>query len=144
MSSKATYNISDLTRRFDITPRTIRFYESEKLLSPGRENNKRIYSERDLVRLKLILRGKRLGFSLAEIKTTMDLYDTQPNESAQLNFVLQTINTHKQELKQKQVDITNTLAEMNSVAKQVRNKLKAIETDNIESDHLKQGCGNLR
>ena len=75
MSSKATYSISDLARHFALTPRTIRFYEAEKLLSPRREKNKRVYSERDLVRLKLILRGKRLGFSLAEIKTTMQLYD---------------------------------------------------------------------
>ena len=128
MSSKATYSISDLARHFALTPRTIRFYEAEKLLSPRREKNKRVYSERDLVRLKLILRGKRLGFSLAEIKTTMQLYDTHPNESEQLKYVLRTIRAHKQELKQKQMDISNTLDEMDSVAKQVRRRLKEHST----------------
>ncbi len=128
MSSKATYSISDLARHFALTPRTIRFYEAEKLLSPRREKNKRVYSERDLVRLKLILRGKRLGFSLAEIKTTMQLYDTHPNESEQLKYVLRTIRAHKQELKQKQMDISNTLDEMDSVAKQVRRTLKEHST----------------
>ncbi len=127
MSLKTTYSISDLAGHFDITTRTIRFYEAEKLLSPRRENNKRVYGERDRVRLKLILRGKRLGFSLAEIKTTMELYDTHPNESAQLEFVLSTIQAHKRELKQKQVDIANTLDEMDSVARQVHRKLKELQ-----------------
>lgn len=126
MNGKATYSISDLSRHFDLTPRTIRFYEAEGLLNPIRENNKRIYHERDLVRLKLILRGKRLGFSLAEIKTTMELYDTQPTESAQLSFVLETIDSHRKELKQKQVDIENTLAEMDAVAEQIQQKLDSI------------------
>ncbi len=127
MKNKPAYTISDLAKHFDLTPRTIRFYEAEGLLKPGRENNKRIYSERDLVRLKLILRGKRLGFSLAEIETTMELYDTQPNESAQLQFVLETIESHRLELQQKQLDIQNTLAEMDAVAKNVQRKLDAIE-----------------
>ncbi len=127
MNSKATYTISDLSKHFDLTPRTIRYYESEGLLNPVRDNGKRIYRERDLVRLKLILRGKRLGFSLAEIKTTMELYDTQPNESAQLRFVLETIEAHKNELEQKQVDIENTLAEMESVASSVQEKLDSLE-----------------
>ena len=122
----ATYSISDLARHFDLTPRTIRFYEAEGLLSPIRENQRRIYRERDLVRLKLILRGKRLGFTLAEIKKTMELYDSSPDERDQLKFVLETIESHKSELKQKQRDIRNTLDEMDSVAKQVREKLASL------------------
>ncbi len=128
MSSKTTYSISDLARHFDITTRAIRFYETEKLLSPRRENNKRVYGERDRVRLQLILRGKRIGFSLEEIKTTMELYDTHPNESAQLEFVLHTIRIHKRELKQKQADISDTLDDMDSVAKKVRTKLESIQS----------------
>lgn len=128
MSSKKTYSISDLARHFDITARTIRFYETEKMLSPRRENTKRVYSEGDRVRLQLILRGKRLGFSLAEIKTTMELYDTHPNESAQLEFVLDTIQAHKRDLEQKQVDIANTLDEMDSVARKVRDKLQELQS----------------
>ena len=126
MNSTVTYTISDLSKHFDLTPRTIRYYESEGLLNPVRDNGKRIYRERDLVRLKLILRGKRLGFSLAEIKTTMELYDTQSNESAQLRFVLETIESHRDELVQKQVDIENTLAEMESVADNVQKKLESL------------------
>lgn len=120
MNAQPTYSISDLSKHLDLTPRTIRFYETEGLLSPERVNGKRIYYERDLVRLKLILRGKRLGFSLAEIKTTLELYDTQPNETAQLNYVLTTIETHRQELLQKQQDITNTLDEMEAVAERIQ------------------------
>ncbi len=120
MNTQSTYTISDLSKHLDLTLRTIRFYESEGLLSPERTNGKRVYHERDLVRLKLILRGKRLGFSLAEIKTTLELYDTQPNEAAQLKYVLAIIETHRHELLQKQQDITNTLDEMEAVAEQVQ------------------------
>ena len=126
MIKKSTYTISDLSKHFDLTPRTIRFYESEGLLNPVRDKSRRIYCERDLVRLKLILRGKRLGFSLAEIKTTMDLYDNHPNEIAQLKFVLETIDTHRDELKQKQHDINSTLEEMDSVASRARGKLDSL------------------
>ena len=133
MQIKQTYTISELSKHFDLTPRTIRFYEAEGLLKPLRENNKRIYSERDLVRLKLILRGKRLGFSLAEIETTMELYDTQPTESAQLKFVLETIEAHRLELEQKQIDIQNTLAEMDAVAENVQKKLDVIENENTKA-----------
>ncbi|MCY3769178.1 MAG: MerR family DNA-binding transcriptional regulator [Gammaproteobacteria bacterium] len=127
MGNPATYSISDLSRHFNLTSRTIRFYESEGLLAPVRENNRRIYHDRDMVRLKLILRGKRLGFSLAEIKTTMELYDTQPDEVPQLKYVLQTIEKHRDALKQKQADILTTLNEMESVAQRVRNKLNALQ-----------------
>ena len=128
MNKTKEYSISDLSRHFDLTPRTIRFYEAEGLLKPARKNNKRVYRERDMVRLKLILRGKRLGFSLAEIKTTMDLYDKEPNETAQLHFVLETIESHRQELEQKQQDIVNTLDEMEVVADRIREKLANLET----------------
>ncbi len=127
MANPATYSISDLSRQFNLTSRTIRFYESEGLLAPVRENNRRIYHDRDMVRLKLILRGKRLGFSLAEIKTTMELYDTHPDEIAQLKYVLHTIEKHRNALKQKQADILVTLNEMESVAQRVRNKLNALQ-----------------
>lgn len=127
MSSTSTYTISDLAKHYDLTSRTIRFYESEGLLSPKRKKNRRIYDDRDKVRLKLILRGKRLGFSLAEIRTTMELYDNQPNEIAQLRYVLDTIETHRKELEQKQTDIVNTLADMDEVAKKLEVQLKALE-----------------
>jgi len=124
MNTGGTYSISDLSRHFDVTPRTIRFYEDRGLLSPARNGSRRIYKERDMVRLKLILRGKRVGFSLAEIRKTLELYDTEPNEKAQLVYVLETIESHRHELLQRQQDIKNTLDEMKSVATRVKRKLK--------------------
>src|SRR6266852_3999653 len=79
-----TYSIADLAREFDVTHRAIRFYEDEGLLSPGRDGTRRVYSKRDWVRLKLILRGKRLGFSLAEIREMLELYDSAPDDRPQL------------------------------------------------------------
>src|SRR6267142_7126748 len=79
-----TYSIADLAREFDVTHRAIRFYEDEGLLSPARDGTRRVYSKRDWVRLKLILRGKRLGFSLAEIRAMLELYDSAPAEPPQL------------------------------------------------------------
>jgi len=79
-----TYSIADLAREFDVTHRAIRFYEDEGLLSPGRDGTRRVYSKRDWVRLKLILRGKRLGFSLAEVHEMLELYDSAPDERPQL------------------------------------------------------------
>ena len=126
MSTK-TYSISQLAAHFDITPRTIRFYEDQGLLAPERLKSRRIYREGDLIRLKLILRGKRLGFSLSEIRTTMELYDIEGNEKAQLIFVLETIETHARELEQKQEDILITLDEMKSVAKRIKKQLKEMD-----------------
>ena len=127
MHEKNTYSISQLAKHFDITTRTIRFYEDRKLLSPNRQNSHRIYDEGDVVRLRLILRGKRLGFSLDEIRKTMDLYDTEPNEKAQLVFVLDTIATHRRELELRQEDIRNTLDEMKTVTSRIKRKLKEID-----------------
>ncbi|MFN3587168.1 MAG: MerR family transcriptional regulator, partial [Moraxellaceae bacterium] len=83
-----TYSISDLAREFDVTTRTIRFYEDEGLLTPERRGQTRIYSPRDRVLLKLILRGKRLGFSLAECRELFDLYDPEHGNQAQYQLML--------------------------------------------------------
>ncbi|NKB78083.1 MAG: MerR family transcriptional regulator [Gammaproteobacteria bacterium] len=127
MAKEITYSISQLAKHFDITPRAIRFYEDRKLLSPERHNSHRIYKEGDLVRLKLILRGKRLGFSLEEIRKTMELYDTEPNEKTQLLFVLDTISIHRQELETRQQDIRETLNEMKTVSNRIKKKLKELD-----------------
>lgn len=126
MSSIKIYTISDLAKHFDITTRAIRFYESEGLLSPKRENNRRVYNEKDRIRLKLILRGKRLGFTLSEIKTTMDLYDNQPNEIAQLKYVLRVIENHRKTLEQKQNDINSTLADMDAMTEKLMAALNTL------------------
>jgi len=118
-----TYSISQLANHFDVTTRTIRFYEDQGLLSPERKNTVRIYNERDRVRLQLILRGKRLGFSLSELKETLTLYDSTPDKKIQLEYVLSVIETHRKELLQKQKDIKRTLADMKKVESKIREKL---------------------
>ncbi|MFI4987381.1 MAG: MerR family DNA-binding transcriptional regulator [Alphaproteobacteria bacterium] len=113
--SEELHTISELAREFDVTTRTIRFYEDEGLLEPERRGQARLYSPRERVRLKLILRGKRLGFSLAEIKEIFDLYDGSPGEAGQLRHFLGKIAERRQQLEQQREDIEVTLAELASV-----------------------------
>ena len=127
MNSKATYSISDLAKHFKITTRTIRYYEDQGMLCPKRQNTVRIYNERDRVRLQLILRGKRLGFSLAEVKETLKLYDNAPNKKVQLDYVLRIIETHRNDLLEKQQDIKRTLADMKKVENNIQDKLKSLD-----------------
>lgn len=112
-----TYTISELAKEFDITPRAIRFYEDQGLISPSRKGRRRVYRERDRVRLKLVLRGKRLGFALSEVKEMFDLYDTAPGETAQLRFLLGKIKDRREMLEQQRQDIEAVLHEMESVEK---------------------------
>jgi DNA-binding transcriptional MerR regulator len=116
---EATYTITELAREFGVTTRTIRFYEDQGLLRPAREGRHRIYSHRDRVRLKLTLRGKRLGFSLSEIKELFDLYDAR-DETAQLQQFLVILDKRKMELQQQRRDIDAMLAEIETFEKQCR------------------------
>ena len=102
-----TFKISELAKEFDITTRSIRFYEDMGLLHPARQGNTRVYQRRDKIRLKLILRGKRLGFSLAEIRELFELYDTNQSNT-QLNQML-TIIDDKQMTLQRQLDDINVV-----------------------------------
>ena len=124
MSSAKSYSISELAAHYDITPRAIRFYEDQGLLKPKRVNGQRVYNERDFVRLKLILRGKRIGFSLAEIKQTMSLYDTHSGSRAQLEYVLSTIQSHRNDLINRRQDIEKTLADMDDVYTRLKEQLE--------------------
>ncbi len=100
-----TYSISDFAKEFDITTRTIRFYEAEGLLHPRRQGQTRIYTERDRVHLKLILRGKRLGFSLTESKELIQLYDPNNTNHKQMNRFLEKISERRKMLAQQIEDI---------------------------------------
>lgn len=108
-----TYTITDLAREFNVTTRAIRFYEDQGLLNPRREGRKRIYSNRDRTRLKLILRGKRLGFPLSEIRELFDLFDSAQGEEKQLHRFLKILNERRAMLKQQQRDIEAVLHEIN-------------------------------
>ncbi|KZY29489.1 MULTISPECIES: MerR family DNA-binding transcriptional regulator [unclassified Oleiphilus] len=99
------FSISELSREFDVTTRTIRFYEAEGLLHPTRKGQTRIYSDADRVTLKLIIRGKRLGLSLAESKELIQLYDPSGANQVQLRRLLDKINERRQVLKQQVEDI---------------------------------------
>lgn len=115
MDKKATYSISELASEFDVTTRSIRFYEDQGLLSPRRKGQTRIYSRQDRVRLKLILRGKRLGFSLAETKELFDLWDeTLSGSEKQLRLLLDKINQRKVALEQQLNDIAMVKLELDS------------------------------
>ena len=120
------HSISELAQEFDITTRTIRFYEDKGLLQPKRNGRQRIYSRRDYVRLRLILRGKRLGLSLSEISDTIELYDTDQGELGQLDSFLQTIRERRFALKQKRADIDVILSELQRIERRCRARLKTL------------------
>lgn len=107
-----TWTIGELAEDFDTTLRTIRFYEDRGLLSPERHGRNRIFYARDRVRLQLILRGKRLGFTLAEIAHVIDLYDDPPGEAGQLEFLLADIAARRESLLAKRRDLDDALTEL--------------------------------
>jgi DNA-binding transcriptional MerR regulator len=113
----ATYTITDLAREFDITPRAIRFYEDQGLLRPTREGSggrNRVYSSVERTRLKLTLRGKRLGLTLQEIKSIVEMYESPKDTTAQLERFLAVLADHRQRLEQQREDIEVALAEVNT------------------------------
>lgn len=112
MTKSEHYSIRDLADEFDITTRTIRFYEDKGLMSPVRDGQRRIYDKRDRARLKLILRGKRLGFSLEEITGLVGLYETPDDALPQLEKYLQTLQDHKALLLEQRSDIEKTLSDI--------------------------------
>lgn len=122
----ATYSISELAREFAVTPRTLRFYEDEGLLSPQRSGQKRIYRPRDRTRLKLILRGRRLGFPLAEVRQIIGLYDAPAGERRQLDHLLAQIGQRRGELEAKRRDINQTLRDLDRVAKGCQARLSEL------------------
>ncbi|HEX6591497.1 MAG TPA: MerR family DNA-binding transcriptional regulator [Moraxellaceae bacterium] len=115
-----TYSISELAREFDVTTRTIRFYEDEGLLNPERRGQTRIYSPRDRVLLKLILRGKRLGFSLAECRELFNLYDPEHDNQAQYQLMLDKLAERRRALEQQQNDIRLMQIELDTAEARIR------------------------
>jgi DNA-binding transcriptional MerR regulator len=110
--TEPTWTISQLAQEFGITPRTIRFYEDQGIVSPAREGRNRVYSARDRTRLKLALRGKRLGFALSEILNLINMYDAPGDTTAQLKHYIGALEKHRSVLEQQQKDIHDTLDEI--------------------------------
>lgn len=115
----ALYSINELAEYFDISARAIRFYEDKGLLTPQRVGSRRVYSKRDRARLQLILRGKRLGFSLVEIREYLDLYDQDPSQEAQKRLLIDKVNERRLQLEQQLIDIQDTLADLDSIEAQL-------------------------
>ena len=122
----ASWSITELAEEFGVTLRTLRHYEDVGLISPERRGQRRVYHPRDRIRLQLILRGKRLGFSLPEIRTIVNMYDEQPGEAGQLNYLLEQIDVRRAELERLRHDIEETLRELDVVAARCRHDLTAL------------------
>ena len=123
--SESTFSITELSREFDVTPRTIRYYEDQGLLFPQRAGLQRVYSKRDRTRLKLALRGKRLGLSLAETKGMIDMYDTAHDEEGQLVKFLAALAQRRAALERQREDIAALLTEIDGLERQCRELLVA-------------------
>lgn len=112
MSASRTFTIAELADEFDVTPRAIRFYEDVGLLEPARAGRNRVYTQRDRTRLKLTLRGKRLGLALSEILQLVRMYDSEADTAPQLNAFLDMLRMHRGQLEQQLEDIREMLVEI--------------------------------
>ena len=133
--SNITYSIGQLAEEFGITSRAIRLYEEEGLLNPKREGTRRIYNERNRVRLRLILRGKRLGWSLAEIRESFDLYDSGLGEKAKLESMKAKLKSRREALMAQKTDIDNALADLDRIEAGVVEALEGINTGRRKARH---------
>ena len=120
-----TYTIAQLSNEFGITPRAIRFYEDKNLLSPTRQGLNRVYSRRDRARLALILRGKRLGFRLDDIKEMLDLYDHGDSQLEQMQFTLDRSRDRIAELERQRRDVDDAIRELKDIVKMIERELVA-------------------
>ncbi len=128
MNIKRTYSISELSKEFNLTTRSIRFYEDQELLAPSRRGQTRVYSSQDRVRLKLILRGKRLGFSLAETRELFSLWDeTITGSEKQLNLLLEKISEKRADLEQQIKDIAILQVELNNAEDRCKETLNELQ-----------------
>ena len=111
MHSK-TFTIGELSREFGVTPRALRFYEDKELLAPIREGQRRLFTPRDRARLKLILRGKRFGFSLDEMRELLDLYDVDRSRVTQLSAAIEAARRHHRDLMAKRDELNQAIADL--------------------------------
>jgi DNA-binding transcriptional MerR regulator len=124
--TEPTWSITGLAEELGVTLRTIRHYEDVGLITPERRGTSRLFHTRDRIRLQLILRGKRLGFSLPEIRTIVNMYDEQPGESGQLHYLLEQIAVRRTELERLCRDIDETMVELHRVEARCLEDLAAL------------------
>ncbi|MGZ3237183.1 MAG: MerR family transcriptional regulator [Burkholderiaceae bacterium] len=147
-----TYTIAELASEFDITPRAIRFYEDQGLISPTREGaggRIRVYTARERTRLKLTLRGKRLGLTLSEIKSLVDMYESPKDSTAQMKRFLAVLSRHRESLEQQREDIEVMLAEIAAHEKECHrvisgNGVKAKTTGKSAIQHATKKSASTR
>jgi DNA-binding transcriptional MerR regulator len=120
MAEGRLYTVTELAKELGMTARAIRFYEDKGLISPRRAGTTRVYSSRDRARMILILRGKRLGFSLTTIRDYLDLYDTDITQQAQLRLLLSSLAQRREQLLQQRQALDETLVELDDIAAQAR------------------------
>ena len=117
---REAWTIAELAGELGVTLRTIRFYEDLGLIAPARRGTQRVFSSRDRIRLKLILRGRRLGMTLDEIRTIIDMYDAEPGEVGQLQYLLDQLAARRADLEARRRDIEESLVELDRVEAKVR------------------------
>jgi len=122
------YTVTQLAENLGVTARALRFYEDKGLIAPRRAGNTRVYTQRDRARLILILRGKRLGFSLQEIREYLDLYDVDPSQKEQLRALLKRVRSRVAQLEEQSVALSQTLAELKDIERQTGIALAAHES----------------
>ena len=127
------YSVTQLGDDLGVTARTIRFYETKGLIAPQRAGNNRVYTARDRARMILILRGKKLGFTLREIKEYLDLYDADPTHAKQIRLLLQSVRTRIVRMEDQRVALHQALAELRAVEAQAQTALEALDAGRRES-----------
>ena len=125
--------IREMCDAFDVTPRTLRFYESKELLFPIRDGQKRLFTRRDRARLKLILRGKRFGFSLEEIRQLLELYHVGDQQETQLKRTLEVAQTRLEDLEQRRTELDAAISDMKSQMDLVRDMLGDVPEDDRDA-----------
>lgn len=121
-----TWSIAELAEEFDVTHRTLRHYEQLGLIAPERQGTVRVFHRRDRTRLELILRGRRIGFDLTEIRHIIDMYDEQPGEVGQLEYLLEQIAERQAELERRRRDIDDILTELGTLQRRCRTDLRRL------------------
>lgn len=127
VDTEQTWTIREIAEEFDVTHRTVRHYEELGLITPERHGTTRIYHRRDKTRLGLILRGKRLGFPLEEIRTIIDLYDAPRGRRSQLEYVLGQIDERRTDLEQRRRDLEDAIAELGTFERRCREDLGRLD-----------------
>jgi DNA-binding transcriptional MerR regulator len=133
------YTVTQISAELGVTPRALRFYEAKGLLAPRRAGTTRVYTHRDRARMILILRGKRLGFSLREIRDFLDLYEADRSQREQLNMLVEAVCSRIGRLEEQRKALDDTLAELREIEAEARAGLEAVERGQVERGQVERG-----